>query len=307
MKRRESVYHVPVMLEEAVAALDVKEGGTYVDCTFGGGGHSRAIMERMGTEGRLYAFDQDEDAMKGVPEDARLTFILSNFRYIARWMRYYGVERVDGIMADLGMSSHHLDTEGRGFSFQEEGELDMRMNRKGRLTASRVVNEYGEEALSDVLYYYGELRESRRIAHAIVKARGEELLLRVGDLVRVVAPVLEQRRAKKDMARVFQALRIEVNDEMAALRDMLGAVPGLLKEDGRLAVLTYHSLEDRMVKNFIAAGNEAGEVGKDVYGNVLSPLEAVGRAVTPTEEEQAENPRSRSGRLRVARLRRDAR
>lgn len=298
--RRAGTYHVPVMLGEAIEALDVREGGVYVDCTFGGGGHSRAILERLGREGRLYAFDQDEDAVACVPEDGRLTFIRSNFRFLKRWMDYYGEGAVDGVLADLGMSSHHLDEEERGFSFQADALLDMRMNRRAKLTAAMVVNEYPEGALADVFYLYGQLRESRRLAHAIVEAREQKALERVGELVRVVAPLVDRRREKKDLARVFQALRIEVNGEMKALKEMLEAVPGLLGDGGRLVVLTYHSLEDRMVKNFIAAGNEEGRVEKDFYGNVLSPLEQVGKALVPGDEEQERNPRSRSAKLRVA-------
>ena len=305
-------YHVPVLLKEAVGGLDVKPGGIYVDLTFGGGGHSREILRRLGGTGHLYSFDQDEDAQQNAKEledslplreggDGSFTFIRSNFRFLKNWMLYYGHEQVDGILADLGVSSHHLDEEGRGFSFRFDAPLDMRMNQKASLTARKIVEEYSEEQLSGVFYLYGELKNSRRIASAIVKARQQKPIVTTTELVEVLRPLMGYDREKKDLARVFQALRIEVNGEMLALRQMLSAATELLREGGRLSVLTYHSLEDRMVKNIIKAGNVEGKVETDIFGRSDAPLEAVNRGViTPSEAEQDSNPRSRSAKLRVA-------
>lgn len=300
-------YHVPVLLQETVDGLDVKSGGIYADLTFGGGGHSREILRRLNGTGHLYSFDQDEDAMKNASElesEGNFTFVRSNFRFLKNWMLYYGHEQVDGILADLGVSSHHLDEEERGFSFRFDAPLDMRMNRKASLNAGRIVAEYSEEQLADIFYLYGELKNSRRIAAAIVKARQQKPITTTTELVEVLKPLMGYDREKKDLARVFQALRIEVNGEMVALRQMLSAATEILKPGGRLSVLTYHSLEDRMVKNIIRAGNAEGKIETDVFGRSDAPLEAVNRSViTPSIEEQERNPRSRSAKLRVARKR----
>ena len=297
-------YHVPVLLKEAVDGLDVKPGGVYVDLTFGGGGHSREILRRLQSTGHLYGFDQDIDTLQGASdlEDCKnFTFIRSNFRFLRNWMLYYGHEQVDGILADLGVSSHHLDEETRGFSFRFDAPLDMRMNQKASLTAKRIVEEYSEEQLADILYLYGELKNSRRIASAIVKARQQKAIVTTTELVEVLKPMMGYDREKKDLARVFQALRIEVNGEMLALRQMLGAATELLKLGGRLSILTYHSLEDRMVKNVVKAGNAEGKMETDLFGCSNAPLEAVNRSVIiPSEAEQESNPRSRSAKLRIA-------
>ena len=308
-------YHVPVLLEEAVGGLDVKPGGIYVDLTFGGGGHSREILRRLKGTGHLYSFDQDEDALQNAREledslpsresrGGSFTFIRSNFRFLKNWMLYYGQDGVDGILADLGVSSHHLDEEGRGFSFRFNAPLDMRMNQKASLTARKIIEEYSEEQLAGILYLYGELKNSRRIAAAIVKARQQKPIVTTTELVEVLRPLMGYDREKKDLARVFQALRIEVNGEMLALRQMLAAATELLREGGRLSILTYHSLEDRMVKNIVKAGHVEGKVETDIFGRSNAPLEAVSRGViTPGEAEQDSNPRSRSAKLRVAQKR----
>ena len=307
-------YHVPVLLSEAVDGLDIKPEGIYVDLTFGGGGHSREILRRLNGTGHLYSFDQDEDAManaKALEGERNFTFIRSNFRFLKNWMLYYGHDGVDGILADLGVSSHHLDEEERGFSFRFDAPLDMRMNRKASLDARKIVEEYSEEQLSDILYLYGELKNSRRIAAAIVKARQQKPITTTTELVEVLKPLMARDswsskgdREKKDLARVFQALRIEVNGEMIALRQMLDAATELLKPAGRLSILTYHSLEDRMVKNIVKAGNAEGKVETDLFGRSNAPLEAVNRnVIVPSDEEQESNPRSRSAKLRVARKR----
>ena len=297
-------YHVPVLLKETVDGLDINPGGIYVDLTFGGGGHSREILRRLQGTGHLYSFDQDEDALQNAKEmegEANFTFIRSNFRFLKNWMLYYGHEQVDGILADLGVSSHHFDEEERGFSFRFDAPLDMRMNRQASLNAKKIVEEYSEEQLSDILYLYGELKNSRRIAAAIVKARQQKPITTT-ELVEVLKPLMGYDREKKDLARVFQALRIEVNGEMIALRQMLDAATKLLKPAGRLSILTYHSLEDRMVKNIVKAGNAEGKVETDLFGRSNAPLEAVNRSViVPSDEEQESNPRSRSAKLRVAR------
>lgn len=297
-------YHVPVLLKETVDGLDIKPGGIYVDLTFGGGGHSREILRRLQGTGHLYSFDQDQDAQQGarsMEDEGNFTFIRSNFRFLRNWMLYYGHEQVDGILADLGVSSHHLDEEGRGFSFRFDAPLDMRMNQRAKLTAQRIIADYSEEALSDILYLYGELKNSRRIASAIVKARQQQPVTTTKELVEVLRPLMGYDREKKDLARVFQALRIEVNGEMLALRQMLAATTEVLRPGGRLSILTYHSLEDRMVKNIVKAGNIEGKVVTDLFGRSNAPLEAVNRSViTPSAEEQNSNPRSRSAKLRVA-------
>ena len=294
-------YHIPVLLQATVDGLNVRPDGCYVDCTFGGGGHSREILRRLDSNGRLLAFDQDADAQRNIPAgEDRLTFVQSNFRYLPNWLHYYGYEQVDGILADLGVSSHHFDAADRGFSFRFEGALDMRMNKNARTSAADVVNTYSEEQLAKLFYLYGELNNGRRLAAAIVKARAAAQIARVEQLVDIVTPYLGAARAKKDMAKVFQALRIEVNHEMEDLEAMLTAALTLLKPGGRLSVLTYHSLEDRLVKNFIKAGNAAGKVEQDFYGNRLAPMKPLnGRVIRPDEAEMAVNPRSRSAKLRI--------
>lgn len=296
------MYHIPVLLQASVDGMFVQPNGIYVDVTFGGGGHSREILRRLSAEGHLYSFDQDADAEQNVPEgDTRFTFVRSNFRYLTNWMRYYGVETVDGLLADLGVSSHHFDAEERGFSFRFDAPLDMRMNGRAGQTAADLVNHYAEEQLADVFYLYGELKNSRRLASAIVKARSQHEIVTISDLLEVVKPLMPREREKKDLARVFQALRIEVNHEMDALREMLEASLRVLRSGGRLSVITYHSLEDRMVKNFIRSGRMDGKVEQDFYGKRLTPWKAVNnKVIVPTAEEQEANPRSRSAKLRIA-------
>lgn len=296
-------YHVPVLLKESIDGLSVSEGGTYVDVTFGGGGHSREILRRLGTSGRLFSFDQDADAEANIGADApaNFTFVRSNFRYLRNWMRYHGVEHIDGLLADLGVSSHHFDDEERGFSFRYNAPLDMRMNKRAGQTAADLLAEYSEEKLADVFYLYGEFRQSRRMAAAIVKKRQQEAIATTSQLAAIMEPLMTRGREKKDMARVFQALRIEVNHEMDALREMLDAATALLAPGGRLSVITYHSLEDRMVKNIMRSGNAEGKVEKDFFGRASTPYRLVNNKVTvPTAEEQETNPRSRSAKLRVA-------
>ena len=296
-----TTYHIPVLLNETIQGLNIQPDGTYVDLTYGGGGHSREILSHLGTNGHLYGFDQDLDAMTGALKDDRFQFVRSNFRFLKNWMMYYKVEQVDGILADLGVSSHHLDEGERGFSFRYDAPLDMRMNQKSKLTARMVVEEYSEEDLANVLYLYGELKNSRKLASVIVKARATQSIRTTGELSNILKPLMGFNREKKDLARVFQALRIEVNGEMKALQQMLEAAIEVLKPSGRLVILTYHSLEDRMVKNMMRSGNVAGKDETDIYGRSQSLLRPVNRSViTPTEEEQASNPRSRSAKLRIA-------
>lgn len=297
----ETVYHVPVMLNQSVDGLSVRKGGVYVDVTFGGGGHSREILRRMDSDGRLFGFDQDGDAAANVPQDGRFTFVLSNFRYIENWMDYYGISGVDGVLADLGVSSHHFDDVKRGFSFRHDAELDMRMNRKSHLTAAEVLNTYDEERLAFVLHTFGELKNARQIARAVIKRRNTAPFARISDLLELLQPFVGRDREKKDMAKAFQALRMEVNDETVALCRMLEGAISLLVPGGRLVVLTYHSIEDRIVKNYIRSGNAAGKVEQDFYGNRLVPLRAVNnKVIVPAEEEIERNPRSRSAKLRIA-------
>lgn len=295
-------YHVPVLLKESIDGLAIQPGGVYVDVTFGGGGHSREILRRLGPEGRLYSFDQDADAEKNIVDDDRFTFVRSNFRYVKQWMRYYGVERVDGLLADLGVSSHHFDDAERGFSFRyEDAPLDMRMNKRAVLTAADVVNGYSEELLADIFRLYGELKQARKLASLIVKARTQQRIATTGDLLSVLGVDTESSQWKKDMARLFQALRIEVNHEMDALREMLCGATDVLGEGGRLSVITYHSLEDRIVKNVMKAGNAEGRVSQDFFGRVEAPFRPVNnKVIVPSPEEQQQNPRSRSAKLRIA-------
>lgn len=297
-----TTYHVPVLLNESIDGLAIKPDGTYVDVTFGGGGHSREILRRLGPGGRLFSFDQDADAEKNIVDDSRFTFVHSNFRWLANWMRYYEVEHIDGLLADLGVSSHHFDDAARGFSFRYDAPLDMRMNREGGKTAADIVNGGTQEQLADIFYLYGELRQSRQIAAAIVKARTQKPILTTQDFLQVVDPLFRREKEKKDMARLFQALRIEVNHEMTALSEMLTSATRLLAAGGRLSVITYHSLEDRMVKNVMKTGNVNGKAEEDpVYGRKPSPYRLINnKVIVPTAEETERNPRSRSAKLRIA-------
>ena len=293
-------YHVPVLLKESVDGLGIKPDGVYVDVTFGGGGHSREILSRLGAEGHLYSFDQDEDAEQNIVSDERFTFVRSNFRYLKNWMRYYGVEEIDGLLADLGVSSHHFDDESRGFSFRFDAPLDMRMNKRSGMTAADIVNNYREEQLSDIFYIYCELKNARRIASAIVKARAGKRIETTSDLLQVLGINEDNGLWKKDAAKLFQALRIEVNHEMDALKEMLNGARDLICEGGRLSVITYHSLEDRLVKNMMKAGNVEGKVKQDFFGRTESPFRQIGgKVIVPDEEEQVRNPRSRSAKLRI--------
>ncbi|MBO6144853.1 MAG: 16S rRNA (cytosine(1402)-N(4))-methyltransferase RsmH [Prevotella sp.] len=302
-------YHVPVLLQESIDGLAIKPDGTYVDVTFGGGGHSRAILSQLGNKGRLFSFDQDPDAEKNMVSDDRFTFVRSNFRYITNWMRYYEVDHIDGLLADLGVSSHHFDDETRGFSFRFDAPLDMRMNKRAGVTAADILNGYSEEKLADVLYLYGELKQSRRLAKAIVKARSAKAIKTTGELLTALGVDVEKddtqlsivnTQQKKDLTRLYQALRIEVNHEMDALRDMLSGATTLLSTGGRLCVLTYHSLEDRIVKNVMKAGNAEGRMEQDFFGRISSPYRSVEKVITPSDEELQRNPRSRSAKLRIA-------
>ncbi|MBR6926470.1 MAG: 16S rRNA (cytosine(1402)-N(4))-methyltransferase RsmH [Bacteroidaceae bacterium] len=295
-------YHIPVMLQESIDALSVKPDGTYFDLTYGGGGHSREILRRLGEKGKLYGFDQDADAALQVPKgENRFTFIRSNFRFLENWARFYKATDADGILADLGVSSHHFDTPERGFSFRFDSPLDMRMNQNASLTASDVLNGYDEAKLTLLLKHYGELSGARRIAKAIIKRRERGSMHTVADLTSIVEPLLTRGREKKEMAKLFQALRIEVNAEMEALSQMLQAAVKVLKPGGRLVVLTYHSIEDRMVKNLMRDGNVEGQSQQDFFGRRLSPFKSVGtKVMVPSTLEQEVNPRSRSAKLRVA-------
>lgn len=303
MENNEITYHVPVLLMESVDGLNIQKGGNYADVTFGGGGHSREIQSRLDETAHLYSFDQDADAEKNAADfdKTKFTFVRSNFRYLKNFLKYYGVEELDGLLADLGVSSHHFDDSERGFSFRFDGKLDMRMNQRAGKTAADIVNTYDEKQLADIFYLYGELKQSRKIAAAIVKSRQTMKIQTIGEFLEVVKPFFKNEREKKDMAKVFQALRIEVNHEMDALRDMLNAATQMLKPGGRLVVITYHSLEDRMVKNLMKTGNVDGKVDKDFFGRVNTPYKLVNRQViVPSDEEQERNPRSRSAKLRIA-------
>ena len=301
MATEETTYHIPVLLKASVDGMDIHPNGTYVDVTFGGGGHSREILSRLGDRGRLLSFDQDEDAERNIMDDPRFTFVRSNFRYLHNFLRYYGVKQVDAILADLGVSSHHFDDSERGFSFRFDGRLDMRMNRRASLTAAEVVNTYDEERLADIFYLYGELKNSRKLASLLVKARNAQKIDTIGEFLDTVKPLFGREREKKELAKVFQALRIEVNQEMEALKEMLYAATEALRPGGRLVIITYHSLEDRMVKNIMKTGNVEGKTEKDFYGNVQTPFRLVNnKVITPDEEEIANNPRSRSAKLRIA-------
>ena len=325
MVKTAEVYHVPVLLRESVDGLNIKPGGIYVDVTFGGGGHSREILSRLDTDARLFSFDQDADAERnlsmGMANDGanesssadpstphpltsspqNFTFVRSNFRYLKNWMRYYGVDHIDGLLADLGVSSHHFDDETRGFSFRFDAPLDMRMNKRAGVTAAEIVNNYREEALADLFYLYGELKNARQVASALVKARAEKPIQTTQEFIHAVEPLFRREREKKEMAKLFQALRIEVNHEMEALKEMLLGATQLLAPGGRLSVITYHSLEDRIVKNIMKTGNAEGKIEQDFFGRFNTPYRLVNnKVIVPNADEQQLNPRSRSAKLRIA-------
>jgi 16S rRNA (cytosine1402-N4)-methyltransferase len=299
----EPVYHIPALLEPCMEGLDIKPDGTYVDVTFGGGGHSRELLSRLGPDGRLVAFDQDEDALRNIVDDKRLLFVRSNFKFLLNFLEYHHINKVDGILADLGVSSHHFDDSERGFSFRFDAELDMRMNTRAKLTAAEVLNSYDEKALADMFYNFGELKNSRKIAAMVVKQRTTSPLHTTEELMTLLEPLFNRERQKKEITKVFQAIRIEVNHEMDALQRMLEQTTEALKPGGRLVILTYHSLEDRMVKNFMRAGKINGEVEVDFFGNRKSPFLLVNnKVIVPDDDEVARNPRSRSAKLRIAEL-----
>ena len=320
MAKTAETYHVPVLLKESVDGLHIKPNGIYVDVTFGGGGHSREILSRLGADGHLFSFDQDADAENNIFEDrgdakdcsneqkgkrfvddSRFTFVRSNFRFLKNWMQYYGIEQIDGLLGDLGVSSHHFDDESRGFSFRFDAPLDMRMNKRAGKTAADIVNEYDEEQLANLFYIYGELKNSRRIASTLTNARRQKPIATTSDFISAVEPLFKREREKKDMAKLFQALRIEVNHEMTALKEMLMAATNVMKPGGRLSIITYHSLEDRIVKNIMKTGNIEGKVEQDFFGHIDSPYKLINnKVIVPSEEEQSQNPRSRSAKLRIA-------
>ena len=316
MTEEKQQYHVPVLLRESIDGLNIRPDGIYVDVTFGGGGHSREILSKLSNKGHLYSFDQDADAEQNLldtegvgPEqsgkrfvdDHRFTFVRSNFRYLRNWMRYYGVDHIDGLLADLGVSSHHFDDESRGFSFRFDAPLDMRMNKRAGTTAADLLNNATEQQLADVFFLYGELRNARRIAAAVVAVRQQKPIVTTADFMQAVEPLFRREREKKDMARLFQALRIEVNHEMEALKDMLAAATQLLATGGRLSVITYHSLEDRIVKNMMKTGNAEGKAEQDFFGRTQCPFSTVNaKVITPSNEELERNSRSRSAKLRIA-------
>lgn len=320
MAKTAETYHVPVLLKESVDGLHIKPNGIYVDVTFGGGGHSREILSRLGADGHLFSFDQDADAENNIFEDSgdakdcsneqkgkrfvddsRFTFVRSNFRFLKNWMQYYGIEQIDGLLGDLGVSSHHFDDESRGFSFRFDAPLDMRMNKRAGKTAADIVNEYDEEQLANLFYIYGELKNSRRIASTLTNARRQKPIATTSDFISAVEPLFKREREKKDMAKLFQALRIEVNHEMTALKEMLMAATDVMKPGGRLSIITYHSLEDRIVKNIMKTGNIEGKVEQDFFGHIDSPYKLINnKVIVPSEEEQSQNPRSRSAKLRIA-------
>lgn len=294
-------YHIPALLHETIEGLNIKPDGIYVDVTFGGGGHSREILNKLGPKGRLLAFDQDIDAIANIIDDTRFTFVRSNFRFLKNFLRYHNITEVDGILADLGVSSHHFDEEERGFSFRFDGALDMRMNTRSQITASKVLNTYTEERLADVFYLYGELHNARKIARTIAQQRQRAPFETIFQFIEVLKPFFAREKEKKDMARVFQALRIEVNKEMEVLRSLLTQSVEVLKQDAHIAILTYHSLEDRLVKNFFRSGNFEGKLEKDFYGNIIAPLKPVNnKVIIASDEEIATNPRARSAKLRIA-------
>ena len=308
MVKTAETYHVPVLLRESVDGLNIHPDGIYIDVTFGGGGHSREILSRLSKKGHLYSFDQDADAEQNICEigsngekPENFTFVRSNFRYLSNWLRYYGVEQIDGLLGDLGVSSHHFDDEQRGFSFRFDAPLDMRMNKRAGKTAADILREYDEEKLANMFYLYGELKNSHKIAATIVNSRSTTPILTTKDFQAVVEPLFKREREKKEMAKLFQALRIEVNQEMAALKEMLNSASEVLKPGGRLSIITYHSLEDRIVKNMMKSGNIEGKVEQDFFGRINSPFKLINnKVIVPDENEQESNPRSRSAKLRIA-------
>lgn len=301
MEQTEQTYHIPVLLHESIEGMHIHPKGIYVDVTFGGGGHSKEILRQMDSESRLFSFDQDPDAEKNIVDDKRFTFVRSNFRYLHNFLRYYGVEKVDAVLADLGVSSHHFDDSERGFSFRFDGKLDMRMNKRAGITAADIVNTYEEERLANVFYLYGELKNSRKLASVLVKARAVKPVETIGEFIDLIKPLYGKEREKKELAKVFQALRIEVNQEMEALKEMLYAATEALKPGGRLVVITYHSLEDRMVKNIMKTGNVEGKAVQDFFGNIQTPFRLINnKVITPCDDEVERNPRSRSAKLRIA-------
>ncbi|SDS32832.1 16S rRNA (cytosine1402-N4)-methyltransferase [Polaribacter sp. KT25b] len=295
-------YHNPVLLQESVDALAIKEDGVYVDVTFGGGGHSREILKRLGSKGKLFAFDQDPDALENIIDDERFVLIPENFRYISRFLRFHGVRKVDGVLADLGVSSHQFDEAERGFSTRFDGDLDMRMNQKSKTSAKEIINTYTEEKLAEILFLYGELRNSRNLAKTIVEERAKERIDTSFQLKSVLKKYLPNAKEHKILAQIFQAIRIEVNEELEVLKEFLTQIPNLLTDEGRLSVISYHSLEDRLVKRFISSGLFSGELEKDVFGNTDEPLKKVGKLIIPSSEEIKINNRSRSAKLRIATL-----
>lgn len=299
----ENIYHIPVLLKESVDLLSIKPDYICVDVTFGGGGHSKYILNQLGEDGELFAFDQDLDTLKNSPNDDRFIFVRSNFRYLKNFIFYHEVDEIDALLADLGVSSHHFNEASRGFSFRYEDEkLDMRMNQKASISAENVLNEYPEDKLADIFYFYGELKQARKLATAIVNYRTNKSINTVGDLLEIVKPYMGGiKKEKQGLAQVFQALRIEVNGEMEALKEMLVQSLDLLKSGGRISVISYHSLEDRIVKNFFKTGNFEGKLEKDFYGNIITPFKLVNnKVIVPTDDEIAQNPRARSAKLRVA-------
>ena len=301
MNETEQTYHIPVLLHESIEGMNLRAKGTFVDVTFGGGGHSKEILRCMDSESRLFSFDQDEDAEQNIVNDKRFTFVRSNFRYLSNFLRYYGVDGVDAVLADLGVSSHHFDDSERGFSFRFNGKLDMRMNKRAGMTAADIVNNYDEERLANLFYLYGELKNSRKIASVLVKARSQKKLETIEEFLDIIKPLFGKDREKKELAKVFQALRIEVNQELEALKEMLYAATRALKPGGRLVVITYHSLEDRMVKNIMKTGNVEGKVEQDIFGRTDCPFKLVNnKVIVPSDEEIERNPRSRSAKLRIA-------
>ena len=293
------VYHTPVLLKESVDGMEISPNDTCIDVTFGGGGHSREILSRLGKNGHLYSFDQDQDAEKNAPDDKRFTFVRGNFRFIYNFMHYHEALEVDAVLADLGVSGHHFDDETRGFSFRFDADLDMRMNKRGGETAADLLNRASEEELTRIFKLYGELNCAKKLAARIVKARGVKPIQRVNELIEIAKPFCPPQREKKEMAKIFQALRIEINKEVEALQEMLVSAKDLLKPGGRLVVITYHSIEDRIVKNFMKSGNFEGEVEKDFFGRTTSPFD-MKKVIVPTDEEMERNPRSRSAKLRIA-------
>ena len=301
MKKESNLYHTPVLLYESINGLNVQSSGIYVDVTFGGGGHSRCILERLGINGRLYGFDHDVDAESNIPTDTRFTFVSSNFRYLSNFLRYHGVSAVDGIIADLGVSSHHFDEASRGFSFRFNGALDMRMNNRHGQTAADILNTYPEEALANIFYTYGELKIARRLASHIVSARNKKAIQTIDELLEILNPFVRKDKEKKILAQIFQSIRIETNSELESLCILLNQSVKYLSAGGRLVVITYHSLEDRLVKNFFRTGNVEGKIEKDIFGNRICPLLPINnKVITPSNEEIEQNPRARSAKLRIA-------